>query len=89
MKTYFEIIHFMEDCFDFCEVPYERNECWDGFQLRFPWSVGDVAINSYTYGASCGRVETFHFPWDDGDVTSMTPMEAVYKIVTYYRKKEA
>ena len=40
--------------------------CLDGWKLLFPWyEDGDIACNT----ATGGYLESFGFPWDDGDVT--------------------
>lgn len=57
-----------------------------GWQIRFPWCVGDVACHKYTYGNMDGYVESYQFPWDEGDVSVLTPEEAADKIVAYYNE---
>ena len=47
-------------------VPAQLFECYEGYQLRFPWySCGDVVCHRGTYG----QLESYGFPWDEGDVT--------------------
>lgn len=65
-------------------VPYEINECYEGWQLRFPWCMGDVAIHDGTYGHSMGKVESYQFPWDNGDVTVLSVDAAAALIISYY-----
>ena len=57
-----------------------------GYQLTFPWCKGDVVCNDMSYGHASGHVETYQFPWDEGDVTAMYPYEAACKIIDYYRE---
>ena len=67
------------------DVPFTLLPLFDGFQLRFPWHVGDVACHNGTYGADAGMVETYQFPWDDGDVSELKPIRAAKLIVDLYR----
>lgn len=66
------------------EVPFSLNRIYDGMQLRFSWCNGDVACHYGTYGSDEGYVETFEFPWDDGDVTKMKPYEAIAHILNLF-----
>lgn len=87
MNTFNERIAAMSDKLDIYGIPHEVHDCWDGAQIRFPWAIGDVACHSYTTGWKIGCVETYQFPWDDGDVTALTPEEAIDKIVQFYIKE--
>ncbi len=50
----------------------------DGFQLRFPWyEGGDIACHSGTFGV----LESYGFPWDDGDVTRDTMDGFVQRLI--------
>lgn len=69
---------------DLFDVPYEIGECWDGWQLTFPWCDGDIACHSGTYGSEVGDVESFMFPWDEGDVTRLHPIKAANQIIAEY-----
>lgn len=82
--NYKEIINNMKKALDTYKVPCTINQCWEGYQLLFNWTVGDVAIHDGTYGHEHGDVETYEFPWDEGDVTQLTPDEAVTKIRDFY-----
>lgn len=70
-------------------VPFTINDIFDGMQLRFPWTHGDIACHYFTYGAASGAVESYCFPWDEGDVTVLTPDEAAEKIIEYFEQKRA
>lgn len=70
-------------------VPFTVNYIFDGMQLRFPWTHGDIACHSFTFGADSDAVESYCFPWDEGDVTVLTPDEAAEKIIEYFEKKRA
>ena len=49
--------------------PSQLHPCGDGWQLVFPWfEDGDITCNS----ATGGQLESYGFPWDDGDVTRDT-----------------
>ncbi len=61
-------------------VPYTVHSIWEGAQLRFPWSCGDVACHAGTYGSRSGYVETYQFSWDNDDVSILTPEEAAARI---------
>lgn len=70
-------------------VPYTVHSIWNGAQLRFPWSCGDVACHAGTYGSRDGYVETYEFSWDKGDVSMLTPEEAAARIAAeYFETKE-
>lgn len=66
-------------------VPFTVHSIWDGLQLRFPWCDGDVACHKGTYGANHGMVETYELPWDDGDVTMLTPEAAAYRLIAAHK----
>ena len=65
-------------------IPHTMRPLLDGYQLRFPWCDGDVAMHSGTYHHDAGRVETYCFPWDDGDVSVFTPEEFIETITNFY-----
>lgn len=67
-------------------VPYEFRLLYEGWQLRFSWDEGDVACHNGTYGNAAGLVETYQFPWDNGDVSMLTPEECAERIITYYNE---
>lgn len=79
------ILDIAQICLDH-EVPYTTNKLWEGWQIRFPWCVGDVACHDATYGHDDGLVESYAFPWDDEDVSVLTPEEAGALIVKYYNE---
>ena len=81
---YYSTIYFIKAILDSQQIPCEMREIYEGYQLRFPWCVGDIAMHNGTYGAKSGDVESYEFPWDDGGVTQLTPEEAAIKIITYY-----
>ena len=65
-------------------IPCTMNPLLGGYQLRFHWCDGDVAIHSGTYYNWEGRVETYCFPWDDDDVSVFTPEEFIETISDFY-----
>lgn len=67
-------------------VPFTVHRVYEGLQLRFPWCRGDVACHAGTYGANLGHVESYEFPWDDGDVTELEPEKMALRIVNYYKE---
>ena len=87
MKNYYERISFIKSILDSLHIPCSMNELWEGYQLRFPWCEGDVAAHDGTYGAKTGKVESYCFPWDNDDVTVLTPEEAAIKIIALYNEE--
>ncbi len=87
MKNYYERISFIKSILDSLHIPCSMNECWEGYQLRFPWCEGDVAAHDGTYEHNRGKVESYEFPWDDGDVSVLTPEEAAIKIIALYNEE--
>jgi hypothetical protein len=67
-------------------IPYSIHSIYEGWQLRFPWCAGDIAVHDGTYGAKTDKVESYQFPWDEGDVSVLMVGEAIEKIITYYLK---
>lgn len=58
-------------------VPNTIEECWDGCKISFPWCEGNIAMHSWTHGSEDGCVESYKFPWDEGDATILHPETAV------------
>ena len=87
MNEYFDRINSIARILDSVGIPYKMNECWEGYQLRFPWCDGDVAAHDHTYETKSGAVESYCFPWDDGDVSVLTPRAAAIKIIAYYNEE--
>jgi len=83
-NLYFFTINFIKIILDSLQIPCEMREIYEGYQLRFPWCEGDIAMHDGTYGAKAGDVESYQFPWDDGDVSRLTPVAAMRKIIAYY-----
>jgi hypothetical protein len=82
---YFENIIFIKRILEELNIPCLPNVAHDGAQLRFPWCEGDVVCHCGSYGNKQGLVETYQFPWDNGDVSVMPPQEACRRIVGYYQ----
>ena len=82
--TYTERIEYMAKIFDEEDVPYTMNSIFDGAQLRFPWCEGDVVAHSGVEWEDHGIVESYCFPWDDGDVTKLTPNGMADRIIALY-----
>ena len=87
MKNYYERISFIKNILDSLHIPCSMNELWEGYQLRFPWCEGDVAAHEGTYENRYGKVESYCFPWDDDDVSVLTPEEAAIKIIALYNEE--
>ena len=67
-------------------IPYTLDVIWDGLQIRFPWSNGDLVCHFGSYGNEEECVESYCCPWDDGDVSCLTIEEALDNIVEWYRE---
>lgn len=65
-------------------IPVKIVTLFDGLQVRFPWSDGDLICHQYSYGANRGCVESCGCPWDEDDVTCLTVDEAIKKISEWY-----
>ena len=87
MRNYFERIEFIHHILVTLHIPCTVNALYKGWQLRFPWCDGDIAVHTGTFGEAQGMVESFHFPWDEGDVTALTPEEAAIKIIALYSEE--
>ena len=63
---------------DQLKIPYKEIEpLYDGYAIRFSWCSGDVACHYGTYGSNIGRLESYGFSKDNGDVSGfLTPLEA-------------
>ena len=69
MNNYFTTIVSLLNLLAEGGFPATLHACCDGWQLRFPWyEDGDIACHSGTFG----QLESYGFPWDDGDVTRDT-----------------
>lgn len=81
MTNYYERISYIANkCLE-NKIPFEIKPCWEGWQIKFAWADNaDIAAHSWTYGTKSGLVESYQFPWDDDDVSTMTPEEAFEKI---------
>ena len=85
MNDYYCVIVYIKSILDRASVPCTMCPIYEGYQLLFPWCVGDIALHSGTYGHRQLHVESYCFPWDEGDVTELEPDEAAEKIITYYK----
>ena len=76
---------------NFCsrhKILFTLHPLYDGLQIRFPGCYGDMICHSGSYGHSFGHVESYAFPWDEGDATELTIDEAKKKLLDYYSHKE-
>jgi hypothetical protein len=85
MNDYYSVIIYIKNILDDAGVPCVVVPIYEGYQLRFPWCEGDVALHDGTYGHQQLHVESYCFPWDEDDVSELTPVEAAAKIMTYYK----
>lgn len=84
MTNFFEPINTIAKACETAGVPYIVNPAYEGFQIRFPWCEGDIICHAGSYGSYKGLVESYCFPWDDGDVTTLRPETAARKVIGYY-----
>lgn len=65
------------------KVPFSVEECFDGYKWTFPFCEGDVILHSFSYmNGHC--VESYRFPWDDGDVSALEIREMAERIAHLY-----
>lgn len=71
------------------KVPCYVMPLYDGYKVTFPWCDGDVIAHSgmLGYGEYGYSVESFGFPWDEGDVTLLEVKEAADLITSFYELK--
>lgn len=69
-------------------IPCHVENLYDGYKVTFPWCRGDVIAHSGMLGGGeCGyTVESFEFPWDEGDVTLLDVQEAIDLITNLYKE---
>ena len=83
MNSHFTTIVALLNLLAECGFPAQLAPCGDGWKLLFPWyEDGDIACNSMT----CGRLESYGFPWDDGDVTADTADNFRWKLAELWEK---
>lgn len=60
---------------------------FDDYKVSFPWCFGAVVAHSGVLGRNAGKytVESFGFPWDEGDVTLLDVQDAIDLITEYYK----
>lgn len=67
------------------KVPYTFHECWEGYQLRFPWADNaDVICHKAVMGGDRNRVESMGFSWDVDDVSNFEAEAMARLIVAEY-----
>ena len=65
-------------------VPHKVHRLYDGAQITFPWTSGDVVCHRGSYGHNLGHVESMGFSWDDGDVSEYSVPTMGKRIVREY-----
>lgn len=75
------------------KIPYTIHPLYDGLQLRFPWTKGDIVCHGFSYGCNHRCVESYNFPWDKedefDDVTCLALDDAFNKIAELYTENMA
>lgn len=80
-------IHELTRLLDRLDIPYEEEELYDGYVVRFPWCKGDVACHRALPGGTNGRLETYRFSLDNGDVHgNLLPLEALEIVLNEWNK---
>ena len=82
-------IHELTHYLDKLDIPYEEPEAlYEGYAIRFPWCQGDVACHRALPGGTNGRLETYRFSLDNGDVHgNLLPLEALEIILNEWNKR--
>lgn len=62
-------------------IEYKIESCWDGYKWTFEDYDGDIAIHSGTYYYDEGYVESYQMPWDEDDVSILSPQETVARLM--------
>ena len=84
MNNYSDGILYMVSILNYSGICFEVKRLYDGWQLIFPGYGGDVACHSGTIGATKGYVESYGFPWDNGDVSALKPKKMLKNILKLY-----
>ncbi len=83
-KKYVDAINALISYLISAGIPFTVNPAFEGMQLCFPWHEGDVACHAGTFGSGKGMVESYQFPWDENDVTTLEPKEMATRIIKLY-----
>lgn len=79
----FELIDELSDLLMANNVPHDVHEGpADGYQITFDWCDGDVICS----WASFHILESYRFPWDEGDITRTDPEQMARWIWGYYKE---
>ena len=63
-------------------IEYTCRNHHNGYQWYFPaFPSGDIICCDGSYHADKGYVESYGFPWDDGDVSTMLPQEMILYLI--------
>ena len=86
-RRYFETIADLVLALSDNGVPCHVEDLYDGYKVTFSWCCGDVIAHSGMLGGGeCEyTVESFGFPWDEGDVTLLDVQEAIDLITNLYK----
>ena len=88
MKNYNIPINTLETILQIYNIPCINKPLFSGRQLTFPWCKGDVICHEFSIGSQKNKVETFRFPWDNDDVTSLDILSVAILIIEYYKIKK-
>ena len=68
-------------------VPFKVEQMFDGFKFTFPWYKGDCIIHRGSYQHRFGMLESYRFPWDNGDVSTHTAAAMAALLAQYFKEK--
>lgn len=79
MNKYFNTMFTLISMLCYHNIPFNFKGSWRN-QVTFPWCIGDVICIDDKF------VESYGFPWDEGDVSNKTPQDMFILIKTYYKQ---
>ena len=86
-EQYYENINLIARFCDKVNIPYSLNSLFDGLQICFPWTQGDIACHSGTTRPFI-CVESFRFPWDGDDITVESPSKMCVRLLKHWHEKQ-
>lgn len=79
----YELINALSNLLTAYQIPHNVHQGpADGWQITFDWCDGDIICS----WASFHILESYCFPWDEGDITRTNPDEMARLICGYYKE---
>lgn len=69
-------------------IQYDIHALHGGAQITFDWNEGDGVCHSFSYGNETGNIETYGFPWDNGDVSVLDIPEFCSRVKKLWNERE-